>query len=505
MESYEYEYEIDSIDLLKTIIKRWRLIALCAVLGIILVTGFGIYKNYSYNKGINANDVSSNEDTGEVKNINEYDTAELSELTGLNEREVLAVKSSVHSYNIISEGYKILEDEDELDSVYKEKIVLQYLVINKEHTDNSLTGLSYNIVEALSTYINTNGLSKRLEELSKGKVAYKDLKNGIRISYNNAASKGVASVNAPETAGFAIVCRAKTEDELKYITDLVKAEVNEYKKSFDKVGMCELILVDSYKGDTRDSIINDKVLAEINAINSSQNTFTNITKNFTDMQKALLNAMVGEQVLDTKATIVGYGTKTIKQPVAITSNLKKNLLIGFVLGIVLACVIVGCRYLLLGRVYTKDDMSNVYGLYCLGNIEEPDEFRGFGAGIDRLITKKDEKNLFNIEARRKLLIANIEAVCKKNSVNRVFMSSTSILSEAGKDSINGLIDILKEADIEIIYKEDVLGNYSSFNIMNESKNIILIEMLGKTKQKDLERLLKISKEYEINMLGFICI
>ena len=174
-------------------------------------------------------------------------------------------------------------------------------------------------------------------------------------------------------------------------------------------------------------------------------------------------------------------------------------------GVFVSCVCIAMIYLLNGTIKTKDDLTGVFGYYCLGNLKSAKEYKGFGARIDRLIDKKSEENLISIENRMDILISNIKAICKKEEINDVLISSTTITSNENRKCIDDIISLLGKNEISASFENNVLTNVAGFDKMTEKKNLIMVEKLGDSKIGSIEKLSCICKKHGVNVLGFVCI
>lgn len=493
-------YEINLIDVFKKIIRRWRFLLLCALSGALLFSGIGIYNNISFNNSI----VSKDNAPSEIgKNLS---TKELTNLTNLTDTQISDVKTAVKAYNLIEEYYTSFEEDFEADDVYKSSTIMQYVITANTSGTVTASDLASNVIKSLEQYINSTGMAKSIEELSNGKLAFKDIKNCIIINYNQDSLTSISKeTDLSRNISFFITCKGKDDNVVDLLVDYIDKVINSYVKKFANYGTVTIKLVDSYAGTIKNMDAMTNSLSDITAILTAKTTFNNITKSFVDEQKALFNSLLQKEVLVTNITIKGAIIYSDSKPVAITNGLILNIVIGMVLGIIIAGLTVACQYALSGKIKTKEDLISRFGYYCIGNAEKERIFKGFGSKFDRLLAKKEETYTCSVEDRIKLILSNIKAISKRNNINGIVISSTIALSDDNMSCINFIIEQLQNNGIEISFEGNVLTNVNGFDQMTEKRNIIIVEKIGDSKLNDIEKLDVITKEYDVNILGFICI
>ena len=104
-----------------------------------------------------------------------------------------------------------------------------------------------------------------------------------------------------------------------------------------------------------------------------------------------------------------------------------------------------------------------------------------------------------------ILISNIKAICKKEEINDVLISSTTIISNENRKHIDDIISLLDMNEISSSFENNVLTNVAGFDKMTEKKNLIVVEKLGDSKIRNIEKLSGICKKHGVNVLGFVCI
>ena len=65
--------------------------------------------------------------------------------------------------------------------------------------------------------------------------------------------------------------------------------------------------------------------------------------------------------------------------------------------------------------------------------------------------------------------------------------------------------MLGKNEIFASFENNVLTNVAWFDKMTEKKNLIMVEKLGESKIRDIEKLFGICKKHEVNVLGFVSV
>ena len=502
------EYEISLPDLVKTIARRWRFVIICLIITTIATSGFCIIKNYLANRTNQAQnndikDIYVENDDG----IEEINVDAIEEFTTLNSSQISDARVAADMYSVLKENYEYFQEESTHNSKYNEQIVLQYMIKSKATDNGSSLDLTNNIGKALEQYIVSGGMAKTIASQCDEKVSLFDLKNSIRIDFTEIVS-AVETDSATaiyRTAPVTIVCRGKDVIQAMSIVEYVKKEVGIFCEKFSQYGECSIEFIEMYEGNEKDLESMNQGISDISKTYNAKNQFNAFVKEFNDEQKALVNAIVGAQVLASEVKLGSTSDTSEPDTISLTSGLKKFVRVGVFAGLFVSCVWIAMVYILNGTIKTKDDIAGVFGYYCLGNLKRAREYKGIGAEIDKIIDKKNEENLIPIEDRMDILISNIKAICKKEEIKDVIISSTTIMSDENRKYIDDIISLLGNNDISSSFENNVLTNVAGFDKMTEKKNLIVVEKLGDSKIRDIEKLSGICKKHGVNVLGFVCI
>ena len=495
------ETEIDVLDLLKNICYHWRSVLAFMIVFALLAGGYCVAKNISTNRTLKQQ-VRENKDTMPSKDTSDEDIAlidVLAERGGLTETEKYNVKMAVGLYAILQEYYNAMDDESG-QSVFsnEDRLVLQFVLRAK---GDSATGedVVNTVGYAIDQYVANGGLSATMKESGFEALTVDEINNCISIKYNATMVQKIQSEKDDASMiPLIVICKGTDEEKRRELGEGVKVALEEFVQGYEQLGQVELILLGEYQGQATTVPLLRKNVEEYNE-------FNNFVNGFSDTQKAIFNEMVGTEAL----TIGDASVKEIlsvskaeekEMPeVSVTLGVSKYIVMGLLLGLFLAMAWYGIIYILFGTVKTKEEMEHRYGQYSLGNLAENAD----KTGIDKVLQRFFEGNYDKIENRRKLAGANIKAICNKQNIKRIAITSSILMSDIERGQLDMLLNELGSAGIKVVYVGNILEDVTGFETLLNAEGVVLFERLGFSKRKALDRIDDICEEHQINVLGGI--
>ena len=188
---------------------------------------------------------------------------------------------------------------------------------------------------------------------------------------------------------------------------------------------------------------------------------------------------------------------TVKRSVSI-----KYILLGAVLGLIIAAVVIAVKYAVTKTVKTVDDLENGYGFQILGVFDADNEFdKKHKTRFDKAIKRARNKNKkkLSLEENLALTATKIQLAAEKANIKNICVVM-NIEDENGiiEKLINKFDDKLKTVIIKnILAKADALQN------MSEMEGAILLEQLELSVDKDIHDECMLCIKYGINIIGTI--
>lgn len=504
--------EIDLWDLLKEFFYHWRSVLACMLVFAVLACGYCGVKNASTNKALQQAGAEAGTDTemaDEEMNIGDGSLMDvLAERGGLSELEISNVKTAISIYAILQEYYDDIDDAyAQIGLANEKRSVLQYAV----RVSGSVTGTDAadTLVYAISQYVNNGGLSSAIAGGGDTELTVDELNNRIKVSClsNDSDKNNVKIVDgAKDIVPFTIICLGTNQNENEKLCESVKTALDSFVQNYDELGNLELMLLGEYAGEKKDtSVLMDKS-DDTSAIVSQFNQFNNFVTNFTDVQKAVFNEVVGSDVLavsdeSVKTTLAAdtNGKADVSQ-ISITAGMKKYLVLGLAMGLILSVLCYGMYYVFTDTVKTKEEFERAYGLYGVGNLVNAEKRNSF----DRLLQKIFGDKYDSLENRRELTVANIRALCVKNDCNRISIVSTIRKDASMQENITYIQTELSKDGIDAAFVGNVIESVAGFDKMVEMGTIVLLEKTKETKYTEMNQIASICEEHKIDVLGVVC-
>ncbi len=165
----------------------------------------------------------------------------------------------------------------------------------------------------------------------------------------------------------------------------------------------------------------------------------------------------------------------------------KNMLIGFILGILLYVCLYFAYYVLLGKVMCPLELEASYGIRNIGEWYSDKKTGLEGVLTDNNIYKRHHKGHLNIQSEVNRICESIYYVFTLNDRRKLLLIS----NEGIKESTEGFLSLLTDRLID--YGMDVTkakidysnGKYLSESIVAGSDEVILLVEKGKTRRKDI--------------------
>lgn len=517
------QLEIDLLDLCKSILQKWRVLLVCMLVLAIVMCGYRVTQNVQTNKAIDAENQMRQESKKENKNEKTdssdknatelvQNLQQLATTTSLTDAQIDNVRTAINVYQTLQAGAESLDTAYTLDYANENRTVLQYIVKAKA-ADVKADMLNETFLDALQSYIEKGGLATDIVGEGYNTLSLVDVTALINFDKGNTSDVKKIALNeeiegSVSVRTFAVTCKGENEKQAEELAEAVKKSIEKYAASYDGWETITLSLQTRYNtqiadlNGVRDASSTASTVANLNA------QFNNLTANFTDEQKALLNAVVGKQIFDVETTInteQNASDEVVLTPhISLMSGVLKHMVLGLLIGLFLPALWFAFLYIFAGTIKQKNDFERAYQYYCLGDLRKIKASNGFGAKLDRWIAQLGEGSLDTYEHRMELLLANIKATCKKAGIDTVYMNATYILSEDERQELADVVARLEKDGIHAVFGGNALHDVSAFEKMTQYKNVIMVEKPTVTKYTELDKMDTLCAEHEVKVLGVVC-
>lgn len=497
------ERVIDFSEIIKKILLKWRVILVLMLVGAVSFNALAILKSY---KKVQAEiEAATAAALAEEEEENQDNLAKIKEL--LNEREISDVKTAVEAYKTYRREYRELLEYNQnsikmkVNSNNVPEMVIQYYIDNHYQTVYPVIEQKDNTQDIIASFC--NALFK--DDIYSRIIS--ELNWDVKISY----IEELISAEIIGTSTLSISVIAENEEFCEAITKIIEEEIKLITPYIQQVyGDFEIKeTVRSYKEQANAEIYEEQK-ARATASNSLKTYMSNLTSGFSENQKTyfneLLNSIVAkknadeEQIIEVEE-IIEETEKTT--PIKIQYIHIKYIICGGILGIFVVCCWVIAWYVFSPKIQMADDMVSLYGIPVLGELKESKK-RRFLCGVDYFILSLFGVKDSNIskEKRVRVVCEEIRLMSDKENLKSIYMTGT--LEDDEIQKYTSLFTESLKTEVQILSSDScLLNDDKALRSMANSDGIILIEKLGKSRYKDIGRLIEKSKFHKVPVIGSV--
>lgn len=481
----KFDIDIEIKDLLWEFIRRWRIIVILAVICGVALTA------YQYRLDINKTDVvtvkKSQEELEKAMGEQDLDevTAAVALLRQLNQKSEYMEKSVLMKVNPYEEN----------------AVILQYYV--DAETDKMATDVS----DAYKAYVENDLLAQAIAEAETYELETVYLAELISVEkeaghiYINAKDESVNLAIQPREAEHSINIKVvgQTAEQAEKIANDVKDGLNKYSSTVSgTVGVHQLKLIEESTG-----IVIDQSLAE------QQNWNATAIKTISNNLDSMKNEMTSEQVsLYVYRTTVTEKVDVTKDSVAKSASISiKHLIIGVLIGIILACCIIFVLYLFAAALRSDEEIKLLYDTRVLGCVDDStfQKKKLFGF-VDAFVLKVKNagKKKLTFEQEIQMICSNILLSCEKNSSTEILLA-TSAMECIPKNVITAIVDRCAEKNISVQIGFDIAYDAETLEKLAKIGHVVFIEKKHASLYNEIYKEVVLCKEHGINVIGMIVV
>ena len=418
-------------------------------------------------------------------------------------------KLTLDEYENVSAYISLFEKLSELQEQSRERVQYQLDPYNKNVLSISCIVDLINIDE--SNYSDGSIIAKHMldeNHINQLSAIYRDymvsqeLIQDIMIEMSGVSENDVRSlINCKYYDGVITFQLAYTESmNVDRIVEIVKDDLIKYCESNQNIVAHELII---NKENYNNVIDND--LAKLqndftSQIYSFQYQINVLEAGFNENEKQYIKAYLSEKKKSGQ-DVENIQVESIVKTAPCVS--KKMIVVGFVIGVILVCVWTMLKYIFTGKLRSSDDLIEYYQLQLFG-IQTNKYNGGMPKGIDKLIYNIECRNRkkLDIEEQKKVIISSISLRCQQSNIQEVIITGTDI------ENIDiGYLDEIKsgltENGITVTIEDNIYYYPEALQNAAKVKNIIIIETVDSSIEKEIENILLKAKEYSINVMGAV--
>ncbi|WP_155834463.1 hypothetical protein [Butyrivibrio sp. FC2001] len=509
---YRDNIEIDLIDLAKELLAKWKIVLLSAVIGAVLMGGYG------YMKSGHEVDVQ----TGEA--VTENESSKLASLRGaLSESDAAVVESMADQYLTYAKEYAYqLEYVDNsilmnLDAYKVQKLTSYYAINNcdyelKQDSENDDSN-QINLVGADSTIskqLYSNGLvvsdANNVAAIFRKELLNKDvLAKAAEVTENEYSEEQMAeliTVEIDANSILAVSVRGFDEDISRQIMDIVTENIDSVAEKAKTAFEFDMSYINSYYSIEKDTGligIKQSAVTYLHTLKSNMVYMNNSIVLTADQKNyyAALTEMINKVYLDKAVRgdidadnvaeinsiddLVSFDDGEEVETRIVRSFNKKYIALGAFAGMFVAMLAYAALYVLLGKLHTESDMRDAFGVPVIGTLPVGDK--------DKLNNKLD------------LVASELSISASKAEAKKACLVGTS--SDAESKEIKRLIQDKIAGGITTTVSNNIFTDPKDLHMLSESDVAILVEKANESKLEDIARELELCKNCGVRVLGAV--
>lgn len=385
MQQQEYK-EIDILDLLLAILKKWKLLIIAMLIFALLGTGFGFIKANKAKTPTTKADLAALEAT-------------------MTEEELSDVKSAasiIGEYRVMYNSQKSYNENaiyQKLDPFDIKTATLKYYVDNDYKISYPVISETNNLIPIVQTYVSVlskDAIYERMSSEIDSKVTPLYFSEMVSADTENLQSEGL----------FVVTVMADTNERLEKMVAIVKDELSNSTESIvETYGAHTLTLAFESIQSSSNSKVYDQQQLNIQKLTTISKAIADTENTFSGNQLTYLKALIHEELEET-VSVVKYSV------------------IGAFLGLLLVACVVIVKYLVSGTIKTSKEIETTYGIEVLGTID----------------SKKDETDIINTKLgilTNKMEIKDVCLVIDGDFADEI----------KGKVTVDG-VNVVEVADVE---------------------------------------------------------
>ena len=441
------EKEIDLIDLMKSIMKKWYIWMICGIVSALLFAGYRYMDNaaqFAENQAINSADIADSLSESEHSQVNAalFYQEGIKELGDYLENSIL-MQLAPYSEDVSVSHYVINGEEASIDAI---KTSYETFVASGAWAESAIQSLALDVEPEYIQELVTTGINRT--------DAFPETKMICHYDVSHDSDRLVVSRT------FDLVVAGRTAKEAEQLAETIRSQMESYQEALQsKAGKHTLECVETHVTKHIDEKLIQKKKTTQSTIIGYTDALIKIKNGFNDTQNQYFASRIDENP---------DVTKTKSQQVSVNNPMEgvvRYALIGLVFGVFAACALLVIQYLFSGTIKTIEELNDYYHLNVYRNTE------------------------------------NVVAYCEKAGVKSVFVTSTVEKQSANIDVINNVVKALQERSIEVRTGESILTDPAAYEQMSQLEAVLLFEKPGVTKSKDMEALLKKCQELDCKVLG----
>ncbi len=478
MEKKEKEYTnldqeriVTVSDLLKEVVRRWKLVVICAVVFLVLCAGYKYAKDLKAAKAANA-------DSGKTT------TAD----TNLTDEEMTEVNNVISVQDNMQEQQKYLDNSVlmQINAYDESKVTLEYRIVSADKQ------LNKDLLSAYENYVNNGGLVQDMAAQGADlDLQYlNELISFAKDTDKDSSDDGTNTIiTDTQSKTFDVVVIHKNQKSCEKLAALIPACMEQFGQTLNaSTGEHGLTMVEQSYAEVVDRDLWTYKIDRVNSVVSMQERVDTLKEKLTADQVSL----VEKSLKDSNAK------KTDAKTEKVTAHLsKKYAVLGFGIGIILAILYIIISYILRGTINNAKDVSYLYNLKVMGTLKNQKN------GASKAGDKLHGRRTVDFSAGESILSADLAGYCSKNQIQKLLIVTSDEIRD--QKWTEKLVAALKQNGVEAAVEKDLLYDAQARERALSYDAAVLVAQVRQTRYETMEQEIAFCELQQIAIAGAVVV
>ena len=458
-------------DLLKEVVRRWKLVVICAVVFLVLCAGYKYSKDLKAAKAANAD--SGKTATTDVK---------------LTDEEMNAVNNVISVQNNMQEQQEYLDNSVlmQINAYDESKITLQYRITSADKQ------LSKDLLSAYENYVSNGGLVQDM--VTQGADMDLQYLNEL-ISFEKDTDKESSTdgtstiVTDAQAMTFDVVVIHKDQKSCEELAALVPTCMDQFAQTLTtSTGEHGLTMMNQSYAEVVDRDLWTYKIDRVNSVANMQDRVDTLKEKLSTDQVSLVEKSLKEN----------SAKNSDKKTEIVTAHFsKKYAVLGLGIGIILAILYIIISYILRGTINNAKDISYLYNLKLMGTLKNKK------SGASKAGDKLRGRRTIDFSAGESILCADLAGYCSKNQIQKLLIvTSDEIRNQKWTEK---LVAALKETGVEAAVEKDLLYDAQARERALAYDAAVLVAQVRQTRYETIEQEIAFCELQQIAIAGTVVV
>ncbi len=494
------EVTINLLDLLRRILRSWKFLLICMLVGAVLVDGAG------YARAVMRSQESEPDAQEEAASLEELKE-------GLADRQIVEAEAFAEVYLTTMEHYEkelaYVENslKMQLDPNCVPTLTVQFF-IDSSRQPETMTGdvvasyaaiaTSEDVCKEILTKLGWDTEAAYIAEMITVDEGATVNSSSVANTETDSTANASVSLNMSVTNLLTVTVTAEEKADCETMMDIIEQTLQEETGELQEIyGNFDLTLLQRQYTEKADDELLAYQESRISGLNTLRSTIGNLTNNLSDEQLDYYFALIEEEVADLDEDLVKEEIP-VEEPAVVSSPEVLNIryiLLGLFLGLVAACAWILLRYILAPYLRVKDDLEEVYHFSLLGSLPAGDK-KGF--------LNNDDGNKYTPEERLEMICAGIRIAAEKENMQSIYLTGTAG-DEKSRQVMEQIRESLQGQGVTASCGRSVVCDPASLEAMTASDGVVFVEQIDHSPYADMKKETEFCEMYHVPVIGAVVI